>query len=130
MKCCQIRPEESVQAHAQPTKHSLGDHSQKSNDPKPAERAPRPCKPRSDGQRDGRGADDVPGQPMRVFNDEARARLLPVDEQQVPGVSRPERIGHADAERGDKAANHEQQGGRDNTEDRPDVNPTGNGPTR
>ena len=53
----------------------------------------------------------------------ARARLLPVDEQQVPGVSRPERIGHADAKRGDNRTQAKQRQRETDREHGPAVQP-------
>src|SRR5205085_9967271 len=93
-----------------------------------AEAGPRLGPPQAQRQYGDGGADDEAGEAVRVFDQEAAARLLPVDQQQAPRLGRPDRVGHADAEAGDDRPQGQQREQRRQRAGGPEAQPAGGKP--
>ncbi len=100
----QLGSQPDVQHHTETAEQSLKDHAGQSGHAEPLEPVAPRRQQQSDRQHNDAATDDVTGQSMRMLDHETRIRLAPIDERQMPGNGRPDRIGHADLEGRDHRA--------------------------
>src|SRR6266851_3681488 len=125
MNRSQMSPHPLVQLDPEAADQSLHTDSYQSGGSQPTDPAPRLPQPQADGQNDGAAADYVAGQTMRMFDQKSRPGLLPGDQEQVPGISRPNRIGHAEAKRRHDGAQEQQPERGAHRQQGPTMQPSG-----
>ncbi len=115
------RADQGVEFDAEAAEQTLHDNAAQRRQSEPADFAAGVDEQSPDREDDEQDADDIAGEAVRVFDEEAGAGFAPVDQEQMPGVSRPNRVGHADAERRDHRPEREQAHGRHDRQDGPAV---------